>query len=187
MRKVKLNGEVRYVVDRWDELRLRHLIGLETIDTSSLTDVFSVLSGIPIMIVDNSRGIEEAIYDVVKFIYENPPNWKSLKAPKHFIIAGKPYKVPNPSKCLTGQNLMLDRLMEKPLLEIVPEALAIYFQPLIDGKFDRARIPAVMEMILDTTAIDAFATVNFFLHSGKNLERIMEAGSLRLKRTPSQT
>lgn len=183
MRKVKLNGEVRFVVDRWDELKLRHLMGLETVDTSSVTEVFAVLSGVSVVLVENAKGLEDAIYEVVRFVYEETPKWKELKPPTHLVIDGKPYKVPSPDKCFTGQNIMLDQLLSKPLLDIIPKALAIYFQPLIDGKFDRMRLEAVERMIMDSNAVDCYATANFFLHGGKNLQRIMRVGSIQLRST----
>lgn len=185
MRRVKLNDKPYFVADRWSELQLKHLIGLEEVDTEDEVAVFSVLSGLNVEVVENSQAITEEIYKVVAFIYEATPEWKKLQPPTHLVIGGKPYKLPKIDKCVLGQNIMLDNLIERPLVESIPTVLAIYFQPLIDGgKFNRERLPAVEKMILEANALECYATAGFFLRGGKNLLRIMRVGYIRARPTP---
>ena len=55
----------------------------------------------------------------------------------------------------------------------IPQALAIYFQPIYDKveKFDRKRIPVIVDHINRTPIIEAYPIVSFFFQKLTNLKR----------------
>lgn len=176
--------ETILVPTKYEELTLRQLLALQSVGSDPMK-MFCALTGLEISTADNSKVDEEVVYTIIAFL-QDEPNWKELKHPKHLVIEGKPYKVPSIVKETLGQAIMLSQLINNSdsMVDVIPEALAIYFQPSIDkSKFDRERLPEIKKMILDSYAIESYATAHFFLRSKRNLERITYLGSHLLKQT----
>lgn len=174
----------------WDELTLKNLLDIENCDRAPLT-IFSLLTGIEFDILRDSKqeDLEYQIYLAIEFVHDSP-KWDELKPPSNIVIDGRVIKIPKDISVLTlGQKIMFDQTLVNAtnLTQVIPQALAIYLQPLIDGaKYDRDKQEAAQKVILTLPATQMYALVNFFLTSRSNLKKFGLIGLhlLRLKNSP---
>ena len=152
----------------WAEVTLGQFIDIETKwDRKDLLQLFAILTGVDISVLSNTRTkkILQPIAEATLFIYE-PLNWNRLKRPKSIYLHGKELKVPkNLGMELFGQKVMLLQKMqenEDDWRPIIPFGLALYFQPLYDGKFSRDRVEVFEEKILKIPALLAYPIAFFF-------------------------
>lgn len=100
---------------------------------------------------------------------KNIPNFASFLRPDRIEILGTWYDIPKGLGLHTlDQHYCFEDLIMKSNtmndIDIIPQALAIYFQPLIDkSKFDRDRLPAIEELITTCRIEEAFPVASFFL------------------------
>lgn len=158
----------------WEELTLEEFIKIETIAPGkiSIIEMFSILSGLHIDVISGTEceEIERQLFEICAGIQKNAPDFKELKPPKKLLIDGKVYDSPLKfNNTMLGQKILLKQLIvdsKKQLLNIIPEVIAIYFQPLMDGKFDDQRIEPVKKLLLQSPALHCYALAQFFfLHS----------------------
>jgi len=157
----------------WDELTLSEFIQLETVGISALSPlkIFSILTGLEVDILANASGKEvlNNLTGVTSFI-NSAPKFEDLPPPKTIMIGDKAYKTPlDFEKTMLGQKILLQQIIannKQDIIKELPNVLAIYLQPVIDGKFKDERLPEVRETLMDSPAIPAYALAQFFfLHS----------------------
>ena len=164
----------------WEELTVKQLILIKSVDSDDLIQLFSIVTGIEFDRLNNSKDakLEAHLYQTIEFLLESP-EWEKIKAPRRYNLGGKLYEVPDISKATLGQNVMLSNTIanSKDFIGLLPKVIAIYFQPVIDGSFNRHRIPEVEELVLNSAALDAYGVGSFFLSNPKNSTRITALGS----------
>jgi hypothetical protein len=167
--------------DSWDEITLDQFMKIEKLGIADPLTLFSILAGVELDFASGlDQELEPLVWDSVYFLFGESPDWKEAKCPKMFIIDGKPYAIPKIEKQTLGQSVMVTQLVNnsETLFEVIPEMLAIYFQPLVTGgKFDREKIDIVRQSILKSTAVDCMGVANFFLRKPKLLRLITQVGS----------
>lgn len=179
MRKIKITtnkGKVEALLkSSWSEITLKELLSINTTADDNPIRLLSIISGVDFdsLAESSDENLQNELYDLIAFLYEQP-DWKKITRPSHLVIGGKPYKVPNIEKETLGQKVMLDQLVTQgtSLISVIPQALAVYFQPIIDGKWDHKRLKEVEELIMETPCLHSHAIAGFFLSSPKNLMRI---------------
>lgn len=159
------------IAERYDELTLSQLIAIERNESTDPLQVFAILTGMDVAFIDNqSEQLENTLFDIVAPLFTTRMDMDALKPPTHLLIDGTLVKVPKPAKLTLGQNIMFMTLLEraKDLYEAIPEALAIFFQPELDGdKFDRHRVEATKKKLLRSQGLEALAVFGFFLTNVK--------------------
>ena len=107
------------------------------------------------------------LYSVLNFVHTEQINWNKLKVPKSIRLDGIQCKVPRNlglqmfAQKVFSVNLLADdtRTDNEKMLRI----LAIYFQPLIDGKWITERLDHIENHCRYINAKEAFPIANFFL------------------------
>lgn len=109
-------------------------------------------------------------------LFDSKIEFKDFKTyPERLVIGERLVKVPRPDKSTLGQNILFMQAAEKAadIYEAIPELLAIFLQPEFDGdKFDRHKVPALRDKILQAPGVECLAVFGFFLSNVKNLNRI---------------
>lgn len=140
--------------------------------------LLSILSGIdtPFSIVNLST--DSDLWKAMRFVYEQPTWFDALPLPNFFIFEGRKYKVPMRIKELSiGQNLMMKQAMQSEkansrgeidLRPLVSKAIAIYMQPIIDGKLKTSRVAEIEEQVLEMPITATYSLGFFLLNRLKN-------------------
>ena len=179
MIEVKIHIRDKTVIARvpegWHEVTLRHIIALEDQWNGKSDDMIGLLSaftGVNYEELENTKStLWEPLFQVMSYVFQ-APNWKKLKLPNMVNIAGiqaKPAK--NVALEAFGQKVMALQAIAstKPEMERIADILAVYFQPLIDGKFVSQRVPDIRTHVLDMKAYEALPYGLFFFR--KSLKR----------------
>jgi hypothetical protein len=173
--------------DRYDELTLEQIIKIESLPASDPLTIFSILTGLELKFAEKlDAKLEPVIWESIAFMFDNIPEWGSLKPPRMLVIDGKPCNVPRPEKLSIGQSIMVTELLNKSetLFDVIPEALAIYFDTVVSGgTFDRFRVPALRDKVMQCNGVEAMAVAGFFLTGSKNWRYTMPLLSRLLKTT----
>ena len=161
----------KVVPTKWEELSLAQLVKVSTISNDNVLELFSIITGIPISVPENSRdkNLEKNIWQVIEFI-GNPPKWDELKPPSRLLLENVYRLVPKKfSNLMIGQKIMIAQCVRKveDMVEQMPRILAIIFQPVIDkGKFEAKRIDELAGQMLKVNGIEGYAIASrFFLRS----------------------
>jgi len=163
--------------ERFNEMTLAQVIELEQRETVDPLEMFSILTGLDLMFLDNQEiQLENQLFEIIEPLFSQSIDPQKLVRPERLLIDGTPYVVPRPDKQTLGQSILFLQIIEQneKLQTFVPELLAIYFQPVIDGgQFNRERLPAIREMMLRAPGVDALAVFGFFLTNCKNWKNII--------------
>lgn len=159
------------IAERWEELTLDQLIQVEKKGTLDPLEMFSILTGMDLIFLDNQKeSLEGEVFDMIQPLFRAASGHGDHPRPARLWMGGKAYEVPRPDKATLGQSILFMNMAEnaKDLYDLVPDMLAIYFQPLLHGgTFDRHRLKEAKESILKAPGMDCLAVFTFFLSSQK--------------------
>jgi len=164
------------IPETWQEITVAQFVRLETDrwDGKDAIQLLGILSGVNVKKLDNLEGKQATkLYDVLTealaFVAGDPPDFEALSIKNKFNLNGRDLDVPNDLEMeRIGQKILLANLMQNDnMTKQIPQALAIYFQPIYDKveKFDRKRIPVIVDHINRTPIIEAYPIVSFFFGS----------------------
>ena len=165
------------IPESWDEIDLATFTRIENefgYDFHKLMTLFSILTGVPMAPIEQSEqeNLDVQLFTMMQYI-SKPPKWDDLDKPKTLKIKGKDIKCRYDFKTTTlGQKLTMDSLIrEKPNpIDAIPEVIALFIQPTIDGKYDRERASELLTDILKLNCKDAFGYAQFFFLHSKHLK-----------------
>ena len=166
------------IPESWDEVNIETLTRIENefgYNFSKMVTLFSILTGVPMAPIENSEqpDLDVQLFNITKFI-ATPPKWEELPKPKKLTIKGKVVKCRYDFRTTSlGQKLTMSSLIkDKPNpLDAIPDVIALFIQPTIDGKYDRERALELMPDILKLNCKDAFGYAQFFFLHSKHLKR----------------
>lgn len=158
------------IPENWSEINVAQFVRLEAEDWNGidLIHLLSILSGKNLRKLDNVKDpkLFDALGPLLSFVAGDPPDFQALQLKPTFKINGRDLQVPRDLNLeRIGQKILINNLLlNENVTKQIPQALAIYFQPIYDQveKFDRRRIPAITKHIERTPIIEAFPIVNFF-------------------------
>jgi hypothetical protein len=182
---LEINGKDRTfnLPDSWLNITLKHLINLELWqgndnDPVGLLSCFMDID--PEIIANSKKDLWDELLTILSFVYD-PPKWHNLKIPKTVILDNKKIKVPRKLELERfGQKVLALQYMaemkeDSDNIKIIPDVMAIYFQPLLDNTFSRFRLDYIKSLILGMPAIEGVPIGRFFflkLLKSKNLGRL---------------
>ena len=156
--------------ESWEEVTVGQYIKMESEDWQGddVIKLLSILSGETLQELDNLKDVKQltdALEELTKFTMNKPPEWDKLKGSKYIVLGGKKLIVPTDieGKRL-GQKIMLSQIMRGgDLVKMIPQAMAIYFQPEYDNSnFNRDRLPKIEQLINEMPIVEAYPVVRFF-------------------------
>lgn len=157
----------------WDEITFRQLVSLRQDSTGEVGRLLEILTGIERQAWMNMHiGITGTIAGLLEWVSQKI-DWYSLPVPKTIRIGEKKYKVPFDLGLKTfGQKITLEAKVQKAmeekrdLFEIMPDVMAIYFQPLVDdAPFNDERVEEIKDLFYDCPAVHVFPIAAFFLRN----------------------
>ena len=149
--------------DSWNDLTVKQFLDLN----KKLTplEVLASLSNLNLSFIENTNSdLTPAINYLNNLFAKVPPDLTKLKK-KPIIFEGKTIKVPkNLNFTRFGQKSLIKGLIEseETVENMVSEVFAIYLQPVLDGKFDSKRLPAIEKQVLKMSITAVFPWVTFF-------------------------
>ena len=178
--KIKLSKEETiklWLPTSWKEITVQQYCRLEADGWAGndILYILSVLTDVDLAKLDNMKHHRafDVLVDHLAFITEEPPDFEKMAINNIYTLDGKQLEVPRDLELETlGQKILVSNLTHNDsLASSIPEAMAIYFQPLFDkGDFNRRRIPAIVAKINKTPIIDAYPIVAFFFRSLRELK-----------------
>ena len=164
------NNRTFYIPDSWLELKLKHLINLE-LWKGNENDPIGLLScfiDLDAEIIANSkRDHWTELITILSFVFD-PPKWHNLKVQRKVKLSDKLITIPRKLELERfGQKVLALQYMsnikeDSQNLSIIPDVMAVYFQPLYDGKFSRYRLRHIKSLIMEMPAIEAIPIGRFF-------------------------
>ena len=155
----------------FEDLTVKQFLFLEAGGTD--LEVLSVLSGEDLSELENTdTDLDPAMKKVYSLLNQKPPDLAKQKKGK-IVLEGKEIKFPSTLNFTRyGQKSMVKNLIRdnEKIELIVAEVFAIYAQPIIDDKFDSARIPAIKALVEDLPIIAVFPYTVFFFKKLKILK-----------------
>ena len=190
--KFKLNDKTieSTVPENWHEVKLKHIIALDTKWSGDKTDMIGLLSAFTDQSyedLEQAKGnLWEPLFQVLSFVFE-APKWDKIKLPDRVILGDKVVKPPKKVEMETfGQKVMAMQLIANESVEQIqkiPNILAIYLQPAYDAKFVSERVPDIEKKVLEMNCFDAMPYGMFFfrkLLKSNSFGRIGLRGSGRM-------
>ena len=172
------------VPEGWHEVKLKHIINLESKWSGESSDMIGLLSSFTDCayeeIEHSKEDLWEPLFRVLSFVFE-APKWQKIKKPKTVTIGSKVIKPPrNLSLETFGQKILALKLItnEENQINNIPDIVAIYLQPAYDGLFNSGRVADIKKLVLEMTAFDAMPYGLFFF---KKLLKPRRFGKLGLK------
>jgi hypothetical protein len=164
----------------WSEVTVKQFLLLETdYDGKDPVKLLSILSGLDYHLIENSNSSTiNKIEPLVSFVNNNQPDFLKLKRSKTIEIDGKTIKMPTRlNKETFGQTIKMQELLEaeQSLTAAIPQMMAIYIQPRLDGSFNVERLEEVKELINDLYILDVYPHCFFFF---KQYQRLLKIGIL---------
>ena len=154
----------------FEDLTVKQFLFLEAGGTDM--EIISILSGINLEYIENT-GVDLApAMEAINNLYNEKPIDLQKQKKGKIVIEGKVINFPTTLDFTRfGQKSMTKNLIRdnEKLELIVAEVFAIYAQPLIDGKFDSDRIPAIKAIVENLPIIKVFPYTVFFF---KRLRRL---------------
>jgi len=184
--EIKRKKQSYLIPENWGEVTLKHLINLELWKGDEL-DLVGLLSCFidvdPEIIANSKRDHWAELITILTFVFE-PPAWDGLSVPKTVKLDNRVIKVPRKLELERyGQKVLALQYManlktDSQNIAIIPDVMAAYFQPLIDGKFSRLRLDYTKRQVLSMPAFQAVPIGRFFF---RKLLRSKNYGYLGLK------
>lgn len=176
MVKFKYKNQDLIFPTSYEELTLSQFFNIRD-KSKDLFDVFEILSGVSAEQWRNETDLNiiDAIYPFINFISEEPPTFDKYIRPDTIDIAGKRYDVTRSIGIKTlAQKWAFEDAVKKNEndVDLIPIALAIYFQPEIDGTaFNGERVEDIMNLVMDCTIVEAFPVAGFFFNNYKRFAK----------------
>jgi len=169
---VKINGEKKEVPCCYAELTTKQYQRIvsewdfeKPIEDRDFFALFNIITDNQFTHFENTPENEVTVWNVVRWIVEEPFQF-SKELPKVLVINGKIIDIPKDIRALSiGQNIMLKQTLSKSkVMEAnLAEAVAIYIQPLYDGKkFNGERAKELIKEIEQLPAHIVYP-IGFFL------------------------
>jgi len=141
--------------------------------TRDAVGMLSALTGIEkYKLMNTKEDLEEPLLKMIAFIAREPEGYKG-KVPKTIKINGVKCRIPKDIELeRLGQKIMLSSAMGKHtyIYEAIPEAIAIYLVPEINGgDFDDSLIEEVTEQVKKLKIVDVYPVADFFLNKYRNI------------------
>ena len=161
------------IPESWDEINLETFTRIENefgYDFSKMITLFSILTGVPIAPIEKSEqpNLDVQLFTMMQYV-SKPPKWEDLEKPKKLTIKGKVVKCRYDFRTTSlGQKLTMSSLIrDKPNpIDAIPEVIAIFLQPTIDGEYDREKSQELMPEIMKLNCKDAFTrSIEFIILS----------------------
>lgn len=167
----KITGEIP---SKFEELSVKQFLALEGKEND--IQILSVLSGLDVSFLENTNTDLTPTLEKIYFLLNNKPP-DLMKAPKKdIVLEGKKIRFPKTLDFTRyGQKSMVKNLIleEEKVERIIAEVFAVYAQPLIDGKFDSSRIPALKLHIEKMPIISVFPYAVFFFKKLNELKNTL--------------
>src|SRR3990167_447436 len=156
----------------YNELTLKQLVQLNEWDKKDIIKLIAILCNIDYDVLFNSRmlDIDTQILPLLEWVKE-PRNYQQLLVPKQITIDGKQYDVPADIAVKTlGQKISLqlhlaqEQKENKDVIDCIPFALAVYFQPEVTGRdYSEDEAIKLIPAIMNCKMLEAYPVGNFFL------------------------
>lgn len=162
-----------YLPTKWADVSLRQYLEISR-GVGGQFQLLEILTGIDRIIWEKvvTKDIDQKLAPLLAFLAE-PLKPEKLKFPKYLDVGNDfHYKVPEDLDLETfGQRALLQDAMvdtvvrqKKNLLEIMPYALALYFQPIIDDDdFSEKRANELIDQMEGISCVEAYPVASFFL------------------------
>ena len=161
-------NKVQYQMpSQWQEVNVETFERLAELD-NDYTDTLkflAALSGVDYSTLMNAKeSLGAMVTSGLKFIADQQPLLQKIPHKSHFVFEGKGYKVPKDMELERfGQKIMMQqRMSTKQPHECIAFAVALYMQPIIDGKFDEAKIADLEAEVKKMSIIEIYPLANFF-------------------------
>lgn len=162
------------VPESWEEVTLRQLINMSEQWSGSNADVIELLAALTSEKYDDLASTKSNIWipvlSVLDFLFEDPPKWDKLKAPKKIRLNDRWLEIPKDlglerfgQKVLAVQ--MMETSKEEKQLHLMPKLIALYLQPKYDGKYIAKRMDTLERYVMELPALHAVPIGNFFFHN----------------------
>ena len=184
--EIEVNGNTieATVPEGWQEVKLKHIIAMDSQWSGEQSDMIGLLSAFTGREYDElsntKSNLWEPLFQVLSFVLD-APDWKRIKTPTFVTLGDKKVKPNSKVQLHTfGQRAMAMRVISSDMsnFEKMPELLAIYLQPAYDGKFTAERVPDIKKMVLNMNAFEAMPYGLFFF---RKLSRMRVYGLIGLK------
>ena len=156
---------------RFEDLSVKQFLALEAGGTD--LEILAILSGEDLSELENTEvDLDPTMKKVYELLNKKPPDLEKQKKGK-IVLEGKEINFPTSLNFTRyGQKSMVKNLIRdnKKLEAIVSEVFAIYAQPILDGKFDSSRIPAIKDLVDNLPIIEVFPYTVFFFKKLKLLK-----------------
>lgn len=178
MIEAKINGMPVSFPAGWSEVTVGQFLALRNIDATldsarTFSKILEIFTAIPAQTWYDMEATEshtEELFDLVAFTREKI-DFNALACPEKITIDGKEYDVPKELRLSTyGQVTVFESKVfplvtdKGDLLDAIPSALAIIFQPLITGKkFDGDTLNETEKLIHALPILVAYPVASFFL------------------------
>ena len=153
------------IPDSWEEITVKQWAAMRP--NSEPIELLSIFSNIDLSHLENTTA---DLSPIIRHIYEklilDGMNKLDHRPRKPLSILGHEIKFPKDLNFERyGQKFMLKKLQQEKddMREVVADALAIYAQPLIDGKFDGHKLEPIKKAIESLPIVLAFPWCLFFL------------------------
>lgn len=169
---IKIGGILYNFPTSHGELTLRQFFRIRKEDPD-MFDLLEILSGRPRQDWEQETNLDqiERLRPLIAYIEDAYPEFDKFMVPDYLIVGDKKYNLPEALgyKTLAQRYAFEDAIRANTDdVELMPHALAIYFQPDIDGTpFDVGRIPAIIEIIMDCKVNECFPISGFFFERYK--------------------
>jgi hypothetical protein len=156
--------------ESWDEVNLGQLIRYDAWaaskgDTVGLLSAFTY-TDYSYLAESKSNNLWGPLYSVLGFVYKEPIQWDKLKVPDSIRLDGVDCKIPKKigltmfAQKVNALNLIADE--SKTDKEKILRILAIYLQPIYDGRWIPERLDHIENHCRYLNAKEAFPIGNFF-------------------------
>jgi hypothetical protein len=152
---------------RWGEITFNQFFALQKSDGSFL-DLISILTGIYKSVWENSDDImiREKLTPYLEFL-NTEFDVQNYLLPDYFVFKDVRYKVVNDiATCTAGQKWHLEDLIKdgKTEVDLLPHALAIYFQPQITkSDYDAKKVEELLPDMMNLKLEEGWGVASFFL------------------------
>jgi len=155
--------------NNWNEITYDQLCKRTLWDGTDIIKLFSILTGISFEKANEltDPNIDETLYEICGFIFQNEPDWPKLKPPKQILWNNKLFKIPHDLRNETlAQSMMMGQVLrsEDTVMEAIPKAVAIYMHTIIeDTRPDNQKMLDMALKLKNRSAMEVYSTGNFFL------------------------
>ena len=174
----KLNKVPYTIPTKWEEVNVATFQRIASLEDNYQDEIKLLCALIDIeetVLLNSTDSIREVKTAALKLVANNAP---FSDIPKdEFTYKGTTYKTPHVEMQMIGQKEMLQsRLRDSTPSSCIAYAVALYLQPLIDGKFEREAIEVLEQELLYFPALEVYPVALFFLRELRKYKQLGNAG-----------